>query len=289
MGFSPNIRGNSSGVTRTSTNTSGGRNVETTRTRQNQNAGVSQTNQQYRPANAPKNTPGQRTVGQTGPNQRTGGNTRSNEASGNAVLFDNYESNKRTVGNANPAAQRQGQVGTANGSVSVTGPNAVFQGGAKVNVSKDGMTVEIGGKIDATALKANGELEQTFTIRKGNDRIDVKVKLGLEGKIGADGEIKLKLNLNPRNPKVEVGASGFAGAKATLSGNIDVAVNNKAVVGTEAKVSLGLGVGGELGFKGSLTGFEAKAYSAVGVGVGVELEGKVYAGNLVRSAIELAN
>ncbi|WNG15438.1 hypothetical protein [Cystobacter fuscus] len=170
-----------------------------------------------------------------------------------------------------------------------TGSYLKVEGGAKVHRSHDGLVADLKLKIDANAIRAGTEVSRTFTVTHGDDRIDMKVKLGAETKVGADGELRLRLNLTPKNPSFNAGGEGFAGARGTLAGTIKVAVNDNKVLGSDIKINMGVGVGAAASLEGSLTHFKAKAFAAVGAGVGMELDGRAYTSNIVRATWDLAH
>ncbi|AKQ63189.1 Circumsporozoite protein [Myxococcus hansupus] len=162
------------------------------------------------------------------------------------------------------------------------GPSLKVEGGASAKASLKGIDIDLNLKIDANLVKAGASATKEFKVRVQGEDITIKVKLGADGQVGANGELKLKLNVGKDGVQVKVGAEGFAGAKGSLSGNIEVGVNGRNVANADAKVTFAAGAMAGAEFEAGLTHFKAKAYAAVGVGVGVELAGKVNAGNLLR-------
>lgn len=293
--FRPNVTGQASKISTESKNVQGGREVSVTRQSQNSTAGVKRTDTTFAPDNASK-TPGQRTVGQTGVNKRTQGTQSENRSMSKdfSVSFAD-ETIKRSgakEGNLYKKTLAESKDGKTSLSAQATGPHAEVKYAAKAGVGKDGLYADVSLKVDAQAAKGHVELNHTIEVQKGNDKIKVQLKGKLEGNIGADGELKLRVNISPKGPPtLEVGASGFAGARARLSGTMGVSVNDNKVAEGRLSGTLGLGAGGEVGAKfNPFNGeFSAKAYGAVGVGVGASLEGKVYYGNTMNAIRDLMN
>jgi hypothetical protein len=295
-GFNPNITGQATSISRESKNVQGGREVSVSRQTAGNKGGVQRTDTTFTPSKTSK-TPGQRTIGQTGANERTEGTQGKNRSLGKdlSVTFKD-ESIKRwgvqKDGNLYDKTLAKSKDGKTTLSAQATGPYAEVKYAAKAGVNQDGLYADVSLKVDAQAVKGQVELNHTVEVKKGNDTIKVHLKGKLEGNIGADGELKLRINVSPKAPpSIEVGASGFAGAKAKLSGTVGVSVNDKMVAEGELSGTLGVGAGGEASAKMNfLTGeFSAKAYGAVGVGFGASLEGKVYYGNTISAIRDLTN
>jgi len=164
---------------------------------------------------------------------------------------------------------------------------------ASVQLSKDGLSIEASLKIDANVLRAQGEVERTFTINRQingkTHRYDVKVKLAGEGTIGSDGEIKFKIDLaKGKGAGASVALAGFAGAKTSLTGTISVAQNRMELANTSAKMEIGLGVGAEGSWRVSPTSFEASGKIYGGPGGGFELAGSIKPSNVTRALVQIA-
>ncbi|XXF77464.1 hypothetical protein P2318_31085 [Myxococcaceae bacterium GXIMD 01537] len=166
---------------------------------------------------------------------------------------------------------------------SFQGPSFSIEGNASAKASLSGIDVDLNLKIDANLIKAGASVTKEFKFKVQGEEISVKLKLGADGQVGANGELKLKLHLGKDGVSVSAGAEGFAGAKGSLSGNLDVAVNGDKVMSGEAKVTLAAGAMAGAEFEAGLDHFKAKAYAAVGVGVGFELSGNVNYGNIAKN------
>lgn len=223
--------------------------------------------------------------------RRTTPRERNAEAKG-SVDFHNQE---RTHAGGATLAKREKRIGDVSLKGEVTGPTIKSTSSGKVQVSKDGLSIEASLKIDATALAATGEASRTLTINQNingkNHRFDVKVNLKGEGTIGADGELKLKLNLKPTKLKesgVSVEAAGFAGAKTSLTGSISVAMNHRELANVGGKMEIGIGAGAGGSFQLGLTSFKASGKVYGGPGGGFELAGSLKASNIVNAARQIA-
>jgi hypothetical protein len=190
--------------------------------------------------------------------------------------------------------QGSGQLGE-NGQYSgkVTAGGIKSTSSASIQLSKDGLSIEASLKIDANVLRAQGEVERTFTINKQingkTHRYDVKVKLAGEGSIGSDGEIKVKIDLaKGKSAGAGVTLAGFAGAKASLTGTISVAQNHMELANTSAKMEIGMGVGAEASLRVGATSFEASGKIYGGPGGGFELAGSIKPSNVARALAQIA-
>lgn len=293
-GFTPNLRGGTQGISRERNRVNGGQEIKTTRSRSNQSAGVQRTDTRFAPTQTGSTktpAPRQKVTSQVGGHERTQGNTKkAGDPEGQLVLADQRLGNRLGAKDGNLATGSKKLAPNTSIAGQVTGPYSEAKFGAKAGLNKDGIYADVSLKLDAQLIKAGGEINQTIPVQVGNDTVRVHIKGKLEGNIGADGELKLRFNISPtRPPSLEVGGSGFAGAKAKLSGTVGLSVNHKLVTEGELSGTLGAGVGGEASAKVDLLhgNVSLKAYGAAGVGVGVGFEGKVYYGNTLRALNDL--
>ena len=165
----------------------------------------------------------------------------------------------------------------------VTGPSFKVDGEAKLdNKGLKGVDLNLKLEVEANLIKAEGSAEKEFKFKVNGEEISVKVKLGAEGNVGIDGSINLKVHLGRDGVSVTAGAEGFAGAKGSLSGTITTSINGNEVAKGKLGVTAAAGAMAGAEFEAGLTHFKAKAYAAVGVGVGFDISGDVNAGNLAR-------
>ena len=168
------------------------------------------------------------------------------------------------------------------------GPSFKMEGSASAKQVGFGVDVEVSLKIDANLFKAGASAEKEFKFKVGGEDVSVKVKLGAEGQVGINGELKLKLHVGKDGISVQAGAEGFAGAKGTLSGSIEAKINDHEVGSGEIKLTASAGLAAGAEFEAGLTHFRTKAYLAVGVGLGVEISGNVNAVNLAKGGAAVA-
>lgn len=163
------------------------------------------------------------------------------------------------------------------------GPSFEMTGGMSARKSGMGLDVDVNLKVDANLLKAGASIEREFKVRVNGEDVSVKVKLGADAQVGINGEIKLRLHVGKDGISMQAGAEGFAGARGSLSGSLEVKVNDKKVLGGELKLTAAAGAMAGAEFEMGHGKFKAKAYAAVGVGMGVELTG-TYAGLQIAKA-----
>jgi len=165
----------------------------------------------------------------------------------------------------------------------VNGPSFEMTGGMSARRKGMGLDVDVNLKVDANLLKAGASIEREFKVKVNGEDVSVKVKLGADAQVGINGEIKLRLHIGKDGISMQAGAEGFAGARGSLSGSLEVKVNDKKVLGGELKLTAAAGAMAGAEFEMGHGKFKAKAYAAVGVGMGVELTG-TYAGLQIAKA-----
>jgi hypothetical protein len=165
----------------------------------------------------------------------------------------------------------------------VTGPSFKVDGEANIQAKGlKGVDINVKLEVEANLIKAEGAAEKEFKFKVNGEDISVKVKLGAEGNVGIDGSINLKVHVGKDGVSVTAGAEGFAGAKGSLSGEITTTINGNQVAKGKIGVTAAAGAMAGAEIEAGLTHFKAKAYAAVGVGVGFDIQGDVNAGNLAR-------
>lgn len=162
----------------------------------------------------------------------------------------------------------------------VQGPSFKMDAGAKASISTKGFDVDVNLKVDANAVKAGASVEKEIHLKVQGEDVAVKVKLGADAQVGANGELKIKLHIGPNGVSADLGAEGFAGAKGSLKGSIEVDGNGKKLASAELGVTLAAGVAGGAKFEAGLDHFKASAYLVAGVGVGMDVKGSVDYGNI---------
>jgi hypothetical protein len=153
---------------------------------------------------------------------------------------------------------------------------------ASAGLSRHGFHVDLGLKIDATAVKAGAGITKDVHFQFQGEDFKVRVRLGAETQVGANGEVKIRLNVGPKGVSADLGAEGFAGAKGSLTADIQLSANGKELASLGTKVTAMAGVAAGVKADVGFDHFSAKAYFSAGVGVGVETKGKANWGNIAK-------
>lgn len=170
----------------------------------------------------------------------------------------------------------------------VNGPSFEMTGGMSARKNGWGLDVDVNLKVDANLLKAGASIEREFKVKVNGEDVAVKVKLGADAQVGINGEVKLRLHVGKDGVSLQAGAEGFAGARGSLSGSLELKVNDKKVLGGELKLTAAAGAMAGAEFEAGHGTFKAKAYAAVGVGMGVELTGTYNGMQIAKAAGGLA-
>jgi len=173
-----------------------------------------------------------------------------------------------------------------------SGPSLDLKGDASASVGLNGVDVKLSVDVKATLAEAGASAKKTFTVEvPGGEKFDVTVDLKANGVVGADGKVNLNLHIGPDGISVNAGASGFAGAKASLTGDITLSHEGRELMKGSATLSATAGVGANahanVSFSGGDVEFSAGAQATAGVGLGFELKGSVNAANTARAALEV--
>lgn len=177
---------------------------------------------------------------------------------------------------------------------SVNGPRLTLEGRADAKVGLSGVDVKLEVDVNATLAEAGAGARRTFTVEvPGGERFDITVDLRADGMVGADGKLKIDLNIGPGGVTLKAGAEGFLGARAGLTGGITVSHEGRQVLQGSATLNGTAGIGGKaeanLSFRGGNVEFNAGAEATAGLGLGFEVDGSLNAKNAARAALEVTN
>lgn len=172
-------------------------------------------------------------------------------------------------------AKKKTEVGGVEIDSFANGPSFNIDGQASAKLGTGGLDIDLNLKIDANLIEAGASANKTIRFKFQGEEFAVNVKLDANGKVGANGELKIKLQVGPNGFQAKLDAEGFAGAKGSLSGSIDVSANGKELASGAASVTFAAGVMAGASLEAGLDHFHAKAYAAVGVGVGFDISGQV--------------
>jgi hypothetical protein len=197
----------------------------------------------------------------------------------------------RSVGYDSGSAFEASTSGTLPGGVQgeahVNGPSLKVEGNADAHVGAGGIDVNVSVDINATAVEAGASATKTFQVEVAGEKLDITVDLSAEGVVGADGKLNLDIHIGTDGQvSIQAGASGFAGARGTLTGGISVSHEGREIASGQVELSATAGVSGnahaniELN-SGGLS-FDVGAEATAGVGFGVDVSGNINGGNTVK-------
>jgi len=163
------------------------------------------------------------------------------------------------------------------------GPAINLSGNAYANWTgsggRPGMDLHVDAKIDANVVSGGGSVTRDFHFNNGGHDYTVRVRMATDGQVGLNGTLRLDVHAGlDRAPSFTVGAEGFGGAQAKLTGGIQVFMDNdqkNPMMQGDLSVMLGAGVGGAYELSATPNTFHTKAYAYAGVGVGVDLNATV--------------
>ncbi|MCY1044761.1 Circumsporozoite protein [Corallococcus sp. bb12-1] len=213
----------------------------------------------------------------------------------------NVQSNSRNV----LSGQSSFEAGGARSEVNGTGPggintNAYVQGptfSADASVDADiglsGIDVNVQVDVSANLLEAGASATKTVEFEIAGEQYSVELDLSALGKIGAEGSIDLDLHVGTDGDvSISAAASGFAGAQASLTGAIELKHEDDTLASASITASASAGVSGDahadIGLNGGNLEFDVGVEATAGLGLGVEVEGSVNPGNILKAVGETA-
>ena len=185
--------------------------------------------------------------------------------------------------------ERSATVGGVQVRAEASGPSLDVTGRASQRVGPNGADLNIDLGVAARVGSASASAQRDYHFNVNGEDVRVRVNLAANGAIGADGQLHLNVHAGRDGVSVRGEATGFAGARGTLTGSVDVAVNGRHVADAELSASAIAGVAGQAQFQLGLDGFHASAGAAAGVGFGVDVRGRWDAGALIAAAPGLAS
>ena len=197
----------------------------------------------------------------------------------------------RSVGYDSGSAFEASTSGTLPGGIQgeahVNGPSLKVEGNADAHVGTGGIDVNLSVDINATLVEAGASATKTFQVEVAGEKLDITVDLSAEGVVGADGKLNLDIHIGTDGQvSVQAGASGFAGARGSLTGGVSVSHEGREVASGQIELSASAGVSGDAHANIELTGeglsFDVGAEATAGVGFGVDVSGNINGGNTAR-------
>ncbi|QDE70412.1 Circumsporozoite protein [Myxococcus xanthus] len=195
--------------------------------------------------------------------------------------------------------------GGARADVSGTGPGGIdtrahvqgptFSADAQVDadIGLSGIDVSVDIDIEANLIEAGAGASKTVEFEIAGEEYSVELDLEALGKIGAEGSIELDLHVGTDgNVSINAAASGFAGAQASLTGSIELKHEDNTLASGSITASASAGVSGDahanIGIENGNLEFDVGVEATAGLGLGVEIEGSVNPGNVLKAVGETA-
>lgn len=203
------------------------------------------------------------------------------------------------------SAESSYQAGGSRVEVSGKGPGGIdtsayaqgpsLKADAKVDgkIGLSGIDVKLNVDIDATAVEAGAEAKKHVDFEIAGEKYSVDLDLQALGKVGADGHINLDLHVGTDgNLSINASANGFAGAQASLTGGITLSHEGDTLASGSITASASAGVSGDahanVGLHGGKLEFDVGVEATAGLGLGVDVNGSVNPGNVLKAVGETA-
>lgn len=166
----------------------------------------------------------------------------------------------------------------------VSGPSISVDGNASASVGADGIHVNVSVDVNATLAEANASGTKTFQVEVAGEVLDITVDLSAEGVVGADGQLNLDIHIGTDGKvSISAGASGFAGARASLTGGVSVSHEGEEIASGSVTLSATAGVGADahanVEIEGGKVKFDVGAEATTVGGFGVDFDGDIDARN----------
>lgn len=175
-------------------------------------------------------------------------------------------------------------------SASVQGPSFSVDGSASGSISASGVDAKVDVDLSGTAVSAEAEGKKTVNFTIAGEKYSVKLDLKAMGEIGADAHLHLDVHLGTGGVKVSASAEGFAGAKASLTGSIELDHGDDELASGSVTVGAEAGVAGsahaDVGFSGGKVSFDVGAEATAGVGLSVDVKGDVNVPNVLKAVVD---
>jgi hypothetical protein len=175
-------------------------------------------------------------------------------------------------------------------SASVKGPSFSVDGSASGSISTSGVDAKVDVDLSGTAVSAEAEGKKTVNFTIAGEQYSVKLDLKAMGEIGADAHLHLDVHLGTGGIKVSASAEGFAGAKASLTGSIELDHGSDELASGSVTVGAEAGVAGsahaDVGFSGGKVSFDVGAEATAGVGLSLDVKGDVNVPNVLKAIVD---
>ncbi|NPC49347.1 Circumsporozoite protein [Corallococcus sp. AB032C] len=183
--------------------------------------------------------------------------------------------------------------GGINTNAYVQGPTFSADASVDADIGLSGIDVNVQVDVSANLVEAGASATKTVEFEIAGEQYSVELDLEALGKIGAEGSIDLDLHVGTDgNVSLNAAASGFAGAQASLTGGIELKHEGDTLASASITASASAGVSGDahadIGLDGGNLEFDVGVEATAGLGLGVEVEGSVNPGNILKAVGETA-
>ncbi|WP_375754512.1 Circumsporozoite protein [Corallococcus exercitus] len=183
--------------------------------------------------------------------------------------------------------------GGINTNAYVQGPTFSADASVDADIGLSGIDVNVQVDVSANLVEAGASATKTVDFEIAGEEYSVELDLAALGKIGAEGSIDLDLHVGTDgNVSLNAAASGFAGAQASLTGGIELKHEGDSLASASITASASAGVSGDahadIGLDGGNLEFDVGVEATAGLGLGVEVEGSVNPGNILKAVGETA-
>ncbi|MBN9682595.1 MULTISPECIES: Circumsporozoite protein [unclassified Corallococcus] len=183
--------------------------------------------------------------------------------------------------------------GGVNTNAYVQGPTFSADASVDADIGLSGIDVNVQVDVSANLVEAGASATKTVDFEIAGEQYSVELDLAALGKIGAEGSIDLDLHVGTDgNLSLNAAASGFAGAQASLTGGIELKHEGDTLASASITASASAGVSGDahadIGLDGGNLEFDVGVEATAGLGLGVEVEGSVNPGNILKAVGETA-
>ncbi|WP_244227757.1 Circumsporozoite protein, partial [Corallococcus aberystwythensis] len=183
--------------------------------------------------------------------------------------------------------------GGVNTNAYVQGPTFSADASVDADIGLSGIDVNVQVDVSANLVEAGASATKTVEFEIAGEEYSVELDLAALGKIGAEGSIDLDLHVGTDgNVSLNAAASGFAGAQASLTGGIELKHEGDTLASASITASASAGVSGDahadIGLDGGNLEFDVGVEATAGLGLGVEVEGSVNPGNILKAVGETA-
>lgn len=193
----------------------------------------------------------------------------------------------KVVGQAGVSGKGPGGIDYSAG---VKGPELKVDASASGSVGLHGVDVHLQVDVEGNAASASADGKKTVDFTIAGQKYSATIDLGAKGVVGADGHINLDVHLGTGGVSIKASADGFAGAKASLTGSIELEHDGEELAEGSVTLSASAGAGAKahanVGLHGGTLSFDVGAEATVGLGLGVDVDGSINLHNVLDAVVD---